>query len=197
MQAKVVGVFWLLSSSSRRDACSTNGIRFLNMFLLFGCQNSDLWAKTMYEQDFNRWREIIVEQIRARNLSVIDWENLLIELEDMGKAEKRVFISNLTILIAHLLKIMVQTDAPDSMKGSWYSSVTEHRFRVQKDLQESPSFQSYLEEAIAKAYQDGRKLAIKEGKRASFGIRQPSSEDYPNQCPFTIQQLLDEDFYGD
>jgi len=167
------------------------------MFLLFGCQNSDLWAKTMYEQDFNRWREIIVEQIRARNLSVIDWENLLIELEDMGKAEKRVFISNLTILIAHLLKIMVQTDAPDSMKGSWYSSVTEHRFRVQKDLQESPSFQSYLEEAIAKAYQDGRKLAIKEGKRASFGIRQPSSEDYPNQCPFTIQQLLDEDFYGD
>ncbi|NEO00109.1 MAG: DUF29 domain-containing protein [Moorea sp. SIO3I7] len=150
----------------------------------------------MYEQDFNRWREIIVEQIKARNLSAIDWDNLLLELEDMGKAEKRAFISNLTILIAHLLKIIVQTDAPDSMKGSWYSSVTEHRFRIQKDLQDSPSFKRYLEEAIAKAYKDARKLAIKEGKKASFGIRKPNPEDYPNQCPFTIEQLLDEDFYG-
>ncbi|NES20297.1 MAG: DUF29 domain-containing protein [Symploca sp. SIO3E6] len=151
----------------------------------------------MYQQDFNCWRENIIEQIKARNLSAIDWDNLLVELEEMGKSEKRAFISNLTILIAHLLKILVQTDAPDSMKGSWYSSVTEHRFRVQKDLQESPSLQSYLEEAIAKAYQDGRKLAIKEGKRASFGIRQPNPEDYPHQCPFTIEELLDEDFYGD
>ncbi len=140
----------------------------------------------MYEQDFNRWREIIVEQIKARNLSAIDWENLLIELEEMGKAEKRAFISNLTILIAHLLKIMVQTDAPESMKGSWYSSVTEHRFRIQKYLQESPSFKRYLEEAIANAYQDARRLAIKEGKKASFGIPNPNPEGYPNQCPFTI-----------
>ncbi|NET62264.1 MAG: DUF29 domain-containing protein [Symploca sp. SIO2E6] len=151
----------------------------------------------MYEEDFNRWREITVAQIKARNLSAIDWEKLLLELEDMGKAEKRALVSNLTILIAHLLKIMVQTDAPDSMKGSWYSSVTEHRFRVQKDLEESPSFKSYLAQAIAKAYQDALKLAIKEGKKASFGIRQPKPEDYPHQCPFTVEQLLDEDFYGD
>ena len=76
---------------------------------------------------------------------------MLIELEDMGKAEKRAFISNLTILIAHLLKLVVQKDAPDSMQGSWYSSVTEHRFRVQKDLQENPSFKTDSETAIAKA----------------------------------------------
>ncbi|NES83109.1 MAG: DUF29 domain-containing protein [Moorea sp. SIO2B7] len=151
----------------------------------------------LYEQDFNRWREVIIKQIKERNFQAIDWENLLIELEDMGKAEKRAFISNLTILIAHLLKLMVQKDAPNSMKGSWYSSVTEHRFRVQKDLQENPSFQSYLEEAITKAYKDGRKLAIKEGQKADFGVRKPLLEDYPTQCPFAIELLLDEDFYGD
>ena len=149
----------------------------------------------LYEQDFNRWREVMIKQIEARNFQAIDWDNLLIELEDMGKAEKRAFISNLTILIAHLLKLMVQKDAPDSMKGSWYSSITEHRFRVQKDLEDNPSFQNYLPEAMAKAYKDGRKLAIKEGQKASFGVRKPSPEKYPNQCPFTIEQLLDEDFY--
>ncbi|HAC63397.1 MAG TPA: DUF29 domain-containing protein [Cyanothece sp. UBA12306] len=151
----------------------------------------------LYQLDFNQWREVIIKHIKERNFQEIDWENLLIELEDMGKSEKRAFISNLTILIAHLLKLMVQKDAPDSMKGSWYTSVTEHRFRIQKDLEENPSFKAYLAEEIIKAYQDGRKLAIKEGQKARFCVRKPSLEEYPNQCPFTIEQLLDEDFYAD
>lgn len=151
----------------------------------------------LYEQDFNRWREVVIKQIKAKNFQAIDWENLVVELEDMGKAEKRAFVSNLTILLAHLLKLMIQKDAPNSMKGSWYSSVTEHRFRVQKDLQENPSFQSYLAEAINKSYKDARKLAIKEGQKANFGVRKPSAAEYPDQCPFTIEQLLDEDFYGE
>lgn len=150
----------------------------------------------LYEQDFNLWRESIIKQIKEKSFQSIDWENLIIELEDMGKAEKRAFISNLTILIAHLLKLMVQKDAPDSMKGSWNTSITEHRFRVQKDLQENPSFQSYLEEAIFKAYQDALKLAIKEGQKASFGVRKPNIQEYPSQCPFTIEQILDDEFYG-
>jgi hypothetical protein len=153
-------------------------------------------ATQLYEQDFNLWREGIIKQIKERNFQSIDWENLVVELEDMGKAEKRAFISNLTILIAHLLKLMVQKDAPDSMKGSWYTSITEHRFRVQKDLQENPSFQSILEEAILKGYKDAVKLAMKEGQQASFGVRKPSLEEYPNQCPFTIKQILDDEFYG-
>jgi Domain of unknown function DUF29 len=149
----------------------------------------------LYEQDINLWRESVIKQIKERNFQSIDWENLVIELEDMGKAEKRAFISNLTILIAHLLKLMVQKDAPDSMKGSWYSSITEHRFRVQQDLQENPSFQSSLEEVILKAYKDALKLAIKEGQRASFGLRKPDIKEYPPECPFTIKQILDDEFY--
>ena len=151
----------------------------------------------LYEQDFNRWREVVIQQIKAKNFQAIDWKNLVVELEDMGKPEKRAFVSNLTILMAHLLKLMIQKDAPNSMKGSWYSSVTEHRFRVQKDLQENSSFQSYLAEVINKSYKDARKLAIKEEQKADFGVRKPSAAEYPHQCPFAIEQLLDEDFYGD
>ncbi len=56
----------------------------------------------LYEQDVNLWRENIIKQIKNKNFQSIDWEHLVTELEDMGKAEKRAFISNLTILIAHL-----------------------------------------------------------------------------------------------
>ena len=151
----------------------------------------------LYERDFNVWRETIIKQIKQQDFNDIDWEHLLLELEDMGKSEKRSFLSNLTILIAHLLKLTVKADAPEMMKGSWYSSVTEHRFRVKKDLEENPSFKNYLHEVIFIAYADARKLAIKESKNAKFGIRKPEETEYPLDFPFTIEQLLDEDFYGE
>jgi hypothetical protein len=53
-----------------------------------------------------------------------------------------------------------------------------------------------LVEAIEKAYPDARKLAIKEGKLAKFGVRIPDENEYPLICPFSIEQILDEDFYG-
>ena len=151
----------------------------------------------LYERDFNVWRETIIKKIKQQDFNDIDWEHLLLELEDMGKSEKRSFVSNLTILIAHLLKLTVQADAPEMMKGSWYSSVTEHRFRVRKDLEENPSFKNYLHEVIFIAYADARKLAIKESKNAKLGVRKPEETEYSLDFPFTIEQLLDEDFYGE
>ncbi|MFO5441824.1 MAG: DUF29 family protein [Dolichospermum sp.] len=78
-----------------------------------------------------------------------------------------------------------------------YNSITEHRFRIKKDLQENPSFKNYLHEVILVAYADARKLAIKESKNAKLGVRKPDESEYPLDLPFTLQQLLDEDFYGD
>ncbi len=151
----------------------------------------------LYERDFNVWRETIIKKIKQQDFNDIDWEHLLLELEDMGKSEKRSFLSNLTILIAYLLKLTVQADAPEMMKGSWYSSVTEHRFRVRKDLAENPSLKNYLHEVIFIAYADARKLAIKESKNAKLGVRKPDETEYPLDFPFSIEQLLDEDFYGE
>jgi Domain of unknown function DUF29 len=51
-------------------------------------------------------------------------------------------------------------------------------------------------EIIDKAYLDARKLAIKESKFANFGIDIPKEQSYPSQCPFTLEQILDEDFYN-
>jgi len=151
----------------------------------------------IYEQDFNLWQETTAKLIRERKFDEVDWDNLLAELEDMGKSEKRAFTSNLMILIAHLLKLKVQWDAPDTMKESWYNSVIEHRVRVKKQLRENPSFNNYFHEAIKDVYTDARKIAIKQGKLASKNVRKPNENEYPMDCPFTIEQLLDDDDFGD
>ncbi|MEH2206869.1 MAG: DUF29 domain-containing protein [Nostoc sp.] len=74
--------------------------------------------------------------------------------------------SYLTILLAHLLKLRVQYDIPDSMKGNWSSSILEHRQRVINNLADTPSLKSFLIEAVEKAYPDARKLVVRQGNLA-------------------------------
>ena len=114
----------------------------------------------------------------------------------MGKAEKNALESNLMILLTHLLKLKVQADTPGNMKNSWYNSIIEHRKRIKKQLSKTPSLKSYLPKILEEAYNDGRDIAIKEGKKASFGVRIPDESDYPHQCIFTIEQILDDDFFS-
>ncbi|MDJ0507026.1 DUF29 family protein [Aphanizomenon flos-aquae NRERC-008] len=68
---------------------------------------------------------------------------------------------------------------------------------MKKDLQENPSLKNYIHEVIFIAYANARKLAIKESKNANLGVRKPDESEYPLDLPFTLEQLLDEDFYGD
>jgi hypothetical protein len=151
---------------------------------------------TLYNRDLQLWIEQTIGQLKNREFESLDIEHLIEELIDLGKSEKNTLRSNLKILLAHLLKLKVQHDGPEMMKSSWYSSVLEHRQRVLDNLADAPSLKSFLVEAVEKAYPDGRKLAIKEGQLAKFGVRVPEESKYPITCPFSIEQILDEDFYG-
>jgi hypothetical protein len=151
----------------------------------------------LYDKDFQLWIEKTILQLKNRDFDVLDIDNLIEELTDLGKSEKKALSSNLMILLAHLLKLRIQQDSPDMMKDSWYRSVIEHRQRVLVDLQETPSLKSYLPIALEKAYPDGRDIAIQEGKKARFGVRIPSEREYPETCPFTIEQVLDKHFWGE
>ncbi|WP_016950457.1 DUF29 domain-containing protein [Anabaena sp. PCC 7108] len=153
-------------------------------------------SNTLYDHDLQLWISQTIQQLQNHEFESLDIEHLIEELVDLGKSERNTLRSNLKILLAHLLKLQVQHHVPDSMKASWYTSVVEHRQRVLDNLTDTPSLKSFLVEAVEKAYPDGRKIAIKEGKLAKFGVRVPEESEYPLTCPFLIEQILDEDFYG-
>ena len=136
-------------------------------------------SSLLYENDFELCLSQTINQLENQQFDQLDLEHLIEELTDLGKSNKRSLESNLIILIAHLLKLKIQQDAPEMMKDSWLDSVSEHRQRVLYDLEEIPSLKSHLETAIAKVYPSSRKLAIKEGKRAKFGVRVPLEKEYP------------------
>lgn len=93
----------------------------------------------LYKQDYHLWLEATIHQLRERDLESLDWHNLIEELEAMGRSDKRAILSNLRVLLRHLLKWKYQ---PDKRSNSWNFTIIEHRTRIEDELTDSPSLKS-------------------------------------------------------
>lgn len=137
---------------------------------------------TTYEQDFYLWLKETAVALRSRNWAELDIDNLVEEVEAMGRSERRALESNLIIVLIHLLKYQCQVNRRSK---SWIYSIEEHRCRLKKYLSESPSLRPYLEEILAESYERARRLASSE-----TGLE---IEIFP-EVPYTIEQALDINF---
>ncbi|WP_338070450.1 DUF29 domain-containing protein [Bathymodiolus platifrons methanotrophic gill symbiont] len=61
-----------------------------------------------YNTDFYGWTQEQAALLKAGRLSDLDIDNLLEEVETMGRSEKRELDSRLTVLLIHLLKWQYQ-----------------------------------------------------------------------------------------
>lgn len=146
----------------------------------------DVNLQNLYDRDYLKWIETTVEKLRLRDYSNIDWENMIEQIEDMGRTERRSLESNLVVLLMHLLKWEFQ---PDRRSGSWKGTIAEHRRRLRKSLQDSPSLKPYLEEVFSECYSD----AIEQAS-AETGL---SLETFPQWCVYTSAEVLDSNFLPD
>lgn len=141
-------------------------------------------SKTLYDQDFYQWLIVTADLLRTKQFHAVDLENLIEEIEDLGKSQKHALESNLEVVLLHLLKWIYQ---PDRRSNSWKSSIFEHRKRLRRQLRDSPSLKNYLLEMFDECYAQAR-------KGASFETAIPVV-DFPEQSPFTPEQVLDEAYF--
>lgn len=139
---------------------------------------------TLYETDFNLWIEQTVNQLKNGQIQDLDLENLIEEIESMGRSDKREIKTRLIVLIMHLLKWKYQ---PQKQTTSWIATINEQRRQIKVVLKDSPSLKPYIQNEIDDCYQDARKDAEKETKL--------SIEIFPLECPFTQDQILDPDYF--
>lgn len=140
----------------------------------------------LYEQDYYLWLESTAKLLREGQLSLLDTANLLEQIEEMGRSEKRAVYSNLKILLMHLLKYRYQ---PEKRSNSRIATIVEHRQRLKKAFKESPSLQPYFIEIFNDCYQDARELAA-----AETGL---PLETFSLDCPYTPERSLDSNFLPD
>jgi hypothetical protein len=137
----------------------------------------------LYETDFYAWTQQQAQLLRERRWHDLDLENLADEVESVGRSDKTQIESRLEILMAHLLKWRFQ---PGGRGNTWGSTVFEQRQRLIGLVKDSPSLREFQRQEVLNSYRAARLLAAKETGIA-FGL-------FPEECPFTPEQVLDLEF---
>jgi len=141
-------------------------------------------SSRLYDTDFYGWIQQQANTLRAGNFAALDLDNLLEEIESMGKSEKRELESRMELLLMHLLKWWFQ---PERRSASWEATIIEQRKRVAKHLRENPSLKNVLADTYEEAYDYAVLAAVKETDM--------DKTTFPAECPWTFEQAMDADFW--
>ncbi len=142
-------------------------------------------TKSLYDRDFLLWIEDTVTKLKARDFEHLDLENLIEEVESLGRSERRELLSRLTTLVEHLIK-RLYVPIPNDYNG-WERTIREQRRQLRALLKDSPSLMSTWSEFFPEAWDAARNDLCEEYKQVSFPDRWPYASD--------IESILNLDFW--
>lgn len=143
-------------------------------------------APTDYEDDVYAWLYEQIELLRQKRINEVDLPNLIEELEDMGSEKLHALESSYRLLIAHLLKWKFQ---PQMRSSSWEVTIVRERANIERRERESRTLANRAKSIVDGIY----RLSVREAV-AETGL--PRSA-FPAECPWTLEELRDEDFMPD
>ncbi|BBC23144.1 DUF29 domain-containing protein [Pseudanabaena sp. ABRG5-3] len=141
---------------------------------------------SLYETDFYGWTMQQSKLLTLGKLDGLDVANLIEEIESLGKQKQQELSNRLGVLIGHLLKWQYQ---PQKRSRSWQVTIQLQREEIQDLLADNPSLKSYLDKALFKGFRLGLALVLSETPIKKNVL--------PNECPYSLDQLLDLSFPDD
>ena len=138
-----------------------------------------------YERDFAAWLDNQLQLLRRGRFDDADWENLIEELDDLGKSQRDEVASRLAIIIEHLLKLEHSADVEP--RAGWCESLDAQRVRLARAFVGSPSLRGHAADEVGDIYANA-------ARKASRGVRVAEAARIPATAPYTLDQLLDDDF---
>lgn len=137
-----------------------------------------------YNEDFYGWTQENARLLKEHKFSELDIDNLVEEIESMGKRDYRELVNLLAGLLCHLLKWHYQ---PRCRGSSWETSICNNRDKIELILADSKSLRNREPDFLPMAYRQGRRKAAKETKMIE--------SIFPAECPYTLEQCLNDTFY--
>lgn len=146
----------------------------------------------LYDTDIFAWTEEQAAALRAlagrRDLpNALDLENVIEEIESVGRSQFNAVESRLRLILEHLLKLASAPEA--AARGHWIDEILNWHRDLQQSMTPSMRPRLDLELQWRRACRDaGRSLAT-QGDRLAPGL--------PAACPLTLADFLVEDFDPD
>lgn len=142
--------------------------------------------RDLYDTDFYSWTQKQAELIRAGRLSELDLDNILEEIESMGRSDYRALQSRLGVLFMHLLKWQYQPERRQT-GSSWERTIKEQRKQIKRILRSNPGLKHKLTDMLTEAYMDAVEDAHDE-----TGL--PTST-FPKKCPWSYEEAMNPEFW--
>jgi hypothetical protein len=136
--------------------------------------------KTLYETDDAEWLQETVKLIKNHQFEQLDIENLIEELEDLGREKKNAVVSLLEQIIRHLLLLQYWTRETEYNRVHPEEEI--YNFRVQLRREITTNLRNYLDSEFDSIYQDALGFVK---------IKTQNSVNFPSECPYNLEQLLD------
>jgi hypothetical protein len=143
-------------------------------------------TQTLYDTDYNLWVLETVQNLKSRDFKSLDWENLIEEVLDLSRRDKKKLKSLLRNLFEHLLKLKYWESAIENNQAHWKGEIRNFRKQIKDELKDSPSLKNYLNDVLLECYQDSREIV-------SDKSQLPLST-FPEQPIANLDQVLDENW---
>lgn len=140
----------------------------------------------LYDTDYNLWVLETVKKLENGDFKNIDLENLIEEVLDLSKRDKRKIESLLMNLIEHLLILKYWEAENKKNRGHWEREIFNFRKQIKRLLADSPSLNNYLQDQFNSFYEDGRKMASKHS--------QLPLNIFSENVIASLEQILDENW---
>jgi hypothetical protein len=144
----------------------------------------ELSLKELYEIDDHLWLEEMIKLLKENRLNELDIENLIEELESLSRNDKNRVKSFLELIIIHVLLLDYWEKEYEYNANHWRDEV--YNFRHQLNNLLTTNLYHHLEENFSKIYQ----LSLKRVQnKTNFSL------NLPQKCPYSLEQLLEEDWF--
>ena len=140
--------------------------------------------KQLYETDEHLWLEETIRLLKQNCLEELDLENLIEELESLGRRDKQRVESLLRQIIIHLLLLQYWQQESDYNYRHWRGKIATFRVQINKIM--TNNLENYLSEELENIYQDAVYIATEK-----TGLYQSV---FSENCCYSLLQLLDKNW---
>jgi hypothetical protein len=156
--------------------------------------------KELYEKDFYLWVLENLKLLKNREFKLVDWENLLEEIEDMGKSLFKSVRSHMSTIMEHLYKWENFRYGPE-IGYDWIETINNARRELEDIFEDNPSLKVKVQyrntmhrawklavRALVDWFENPKNKAL---ALAYFKGKLPTEKDFPQECPYTFEQIME------
>ena len=158
----------------------------------------DRQTNGLYERDFYSWSMQQADALKRRDFNAVDWENVIEEIADLGKAQQHNWEAFCARVIEHMLKIDYYREATEKVLEQWLQEILDFRQEMAELIDKNPGLKGQYAKMFAAAWKRGsgyacRRLAEYDEDNAPQTTWKKAFRErdrtLPAECPYRLEDV--------